>query len=350
MRRIVRFYACDRRHERADRMRAVVTGASGFAGRHLLHHLLSAGDEVTPSSTEITDARALAAEFRQCRPEAVYHLAAQADVSASWSEPVATLRVNVEGTFNVLAAARGAGARRVVAVSSADVYGRVSPAGLPVAESAPLRPVTPYGASKAAAEMMCLQAGHGARLEVIRARAFNHFGPGQSDRFVASALASRIAANERSGAASVPAGNLEARRDFTDVRDVVRAYRLLARAGSPGEAYNVCSGVARSVRELADGLLMRAAHPMTVTEDPELFRAADVPEMRGDPSKLHAATGWRPEIPLSQTLDELLEHWRCETARMHTGLPSRPLGLPSVGGAVMGGLAEITGSIRRDGS
>jgi len=238
----------------------------------------------------------------------------------------------------------------VVAVSSADVYGRVSPAGLPVAESAPLRPVTPYGASKAAAEMMCLQAGHGARLEVIRARAFNHFGPGQSDRFVASALASRIAANERSGAASVPAGNLEARRDFTDVRDVVRAYRLLARAGSPGEAYNVCSGVARSVRELADGLLMRAAHPMTVTEDPELFRAADVPEMRGDPSKLHAATGWRPEIPLSQTLDELLEHWRCETARMHTGLPSRPLGLPSVGGAVMGGLAEITGSIRRDGS
>ena len=347
-------------------MRALVTGASGFVGRHLVAHLTAVGDEVAASSTEITDPAALLAEFRRCRPETVYHLAALADVGASWANPAATLRVNVEGTFNVLEAARRADASRAVAVTSADVYGRVAPGGLPVTECAPMRPVTPYGASKAAAEMVCIQAGAsagrpahahaspsapsadnhaspdapsapsadnhaspdafdapGGGFGVIRARAFNHLGPGQSDRFVASALAARIAANERTGAAAVRAGNLEARRDFTDVRDVVRAYRMLAVAGEPGEAYNVCSGKARSVRDLAERLLARARHPMRMRADSALMRPVDVPELTGDPSKLRAATGWRPEIPLQQTLDDLLDHWRCETARMAAASPSR---------------------------
>ena len=295
-------------------MRALVTGASGFVGRHLVAHLVASGDEVTTSEAEITEPEALEADFGECRPDAVYHLAAQADVQASFSAAAATLRVNVEGTFNVLDAARRAGAGRVVVVSSADVYGRLEPAGLPVDETAPMRPVTPYGASKAAAEMVCMQAGAGRGLDLIRARAFNHLGPGQSDRFVAAALAARIAANERSGADVVPVGNLRARRDFTDVRDVVRAYRLLAEHGASGEAYNVCSGTALGVGELAEALIARARHPMRLAADDELLRPVDVTEVRGDPSKLRAATGWRPEVRMEQTLDDLLDYWRCNTA------------------------------------
>ena len=295
-------------------MRALVTGASGFVGCHLVAHLAASGDDVTTSEAEITDPEALEADFAGCRPDAVYHLAAQADVKASFTAAAATLRVNVEGTHNVLDAAGRAGAGRVVVVSSADVYGRLEPADLPVGEAAPMRPVTPYGASKAAAEMVCLQAGAGRALDVVRARAFNHLGPGQSDRFVAAALAARIAANERSGADVVPVGNLQARRDFTDVRDVVRAYRLLAGHGACGEAYNVCSGTSRTVLELAEALIARARHPMRLTADDGLFRPVDVAEVKGDPSKLRAATGWRPEVGLEQTLDDLLDYWRCRTS------------------------------------
>lgn len=295
-------------------MRALVTGATGFVGRHLVAHLAAAGDDVTISEAEITDPGSLAADFRGGRPDAVYHLAAQADVQASFTDPAATLRVNVEGTFNVLEAARRAGAGRVVVVSSADVYGRVEPSSLPVGEAAAMRPVTPYGASKAAAEMVCVQAALGRGMDVIRARAFNHLGPGQSDRFVAGALASRVAANERTGSEVVRVGNLQAMRDFTDVRDVVRAYRLLATSGAAGEVYNVCSGTARAVSELAESLLARARHPMRLAADGGLLRPADVAEIRGDPSKLRDATGWRPEVPLEQTLDDLLDYWRCRTA------------------------------------
>ena len=295
-------------------MRALVTGASGFVGCHLVAHLAACGDEVTLSEAEITDPEVLEADFGEGGHDAVYHLAAQADVHASFADPAATVRVNVEGTLNVLDAAHRSGARRVVFVSSADVYGRVCSSSLPVDEAAPMRPVTPYGASKAAAEMVCVQAGLGRGLDVIRARAFNHLGPGQSDRFVASALASRIAANERTGEEVVSVGNLEARRDFTDVRDVVRAYRLLAVRGECGEAYNVCRGISLEVRELADGLIARARHPMRLAADGELLRPVDVPEIRGDPSKLRAATGWRPEVKLEQTLDDLLDSWRCRTS------------------------------------
>ncbi len=295
-------------------MRALVTGASGFVGCHLVAHLTASGDEVATSEAEITDPEALEADFAGCRPDAVYHLAAQADVKASFTAAAATLRVNVEGTHNVLDAARRAGAGRVVVVSSADVYGRLEPADLPVGEAAPMRPVTPYGASKAAAEMVCLQAGAGRGLDVVRARAFNHLGPGQSDRFVAAALAARIASNERSGTDIVPVGNLQARRDFTDVRDVVRAYRLLAEHGACGEAYNVCSGSSLRVLDLAEALIARARHPMRLAADDGLFRPVDVAEVRGDPSRLRAATGWRPEVGLEQTFDDLLDYWRCRTS------------------------------------
>ena len=295
-------------------MRALVTGATGFVGRHLVAHLAVAGDEVTVSEAEITEPDALEADFGGTRPDAVYHLAAQADVRASFVDPATTLRINVEGTLNVLEAARRAGAGRIVVVSSADVYGRVEPEDLPVDEASAMLPVTPYGASKAAAEMVCVQAGLGRGLDVVRARAFNHLGPGQSDRFVAAALASRVAANERTGAEEVRVGNLQARRDFTDVRDVVRAYRMLATDGAPGEAYNVCSGAACRISDLAEALIARARHPMRLVADGELLRPVDVAEVRGDPSKLHAATGWRPEVPMEKTLDDLLDYWRCALA------------------------------------
>ncbi|NIR42293.1 MAG: NAD-dependent epimerase/dehydratase family protein, partial [Actinobacteria bacterium] len=205
-------------------MRALVTGADGFVGTHLVAHLRASGDEVVESATDITDRDAISNALAEAGPEVVYHLAAQADVGGSWATPIETIRVNVEGTVNVLDAARGAGVRRVLAVTSADVYGLVDEADLPLREDAPVRPVSPYAASKAAADLMCVQAWLGHGLDVVRARSFNHLGPGQSDRFVASAIASRIVENERTGATAVRIGNLEARRDFTDVRDVVRAY------------------------------------------------------------------------------------------------------------------------------
>ncbi|MFV2039426.1 MAG: NAD-dependent epimerase/dehydratase family protein, partial [Acidimicrobiales bacterium] len=224
---------------------ALITGAGGFVGRHLDAHLRSCGDQVTGTDratggADILDPAAISRVVQAAHPEVIYHLAGQADVAASWSDPAGTLRSNAEGTLNVLAAAAEAGVDRVIAVTSAEVYGPVSAQDLPITEHMPLNPASPYAASKAAAEMISIQwANKG--LGVIRARAFNHLGPGQSERFVASAIASRILRAQAGGLRSIQVGNLGARRDFTDVRDVVRAYRRLAIDGVPGQAYNVCS-------------------------------------------------------------------------------------------------------------
>ena len=291
-------------------MRALVTGADGFVGHHLVGHLTAEGDEIVPSSCDITDRDAIVAEFAKADAEVVYHLAGQADVGGSWQNPVETIRVNVEGTLNVLDAARLAGCRRVVAVTSADVYGRIDEADLPIRETHDLQPVSPYAASKAAAEMVCVQAGLGHGLEVVRIRAFNHLGPGQSDRFVASAIASRIAACERDGTSVVKVGTLDARRDFTDVRDVVRAYRSVMAHGQAGEVYNVCSGTDRSVREVTDILVSLSTADITLETDPALVRPVDLNVLRGDNTKISDCTGWSPTIPIEQTLEDLLGFWR----------------------------------------
>lgn len=291
-------------------MRALVTGADGFVGLHLVGHLTAEGDQVVPSSCDVTNRDAIVAEFARADADVVYHLAGQADVGGSWQNPVETIRVNVEGTLNVLDAARLAGCRRVVAITSADVYGRISEADLPIRETHDLQPVSPYAASKAAAEMVCLQAGLAHGLEVVRVRAFNHLGPGQSDRFVASAIASRIAACEREGSTVVQVGTLDARRDFTDVRDVVRAYRLLMISGRAGEVYNVCSGTDRSVREVTDILVNLSTTDITLETDPALVRPVDLRVLRGDNTKISGCTDWSPTIPIEQTLEDLLEFWR----------------------------------------
>lgn len=296
-------------------MRALVTGAGGFVGAHLVRHLEEQGDEVVrlerrEDGVDITDAEAITDAVVAAKPEAVYHLAGAADVGGSWAEPRATFLANALGTLNVLEAARAAGAERVLAVSSADVYGRVSEDELPIREDQPLRPVSPYAASKVAADALAQQAWLGHGLPVIRVRAFNHLGPGQSDRFVAPSLAARIARNERDGGDEVPIGNLTPRRDVTDVRDVVRAYRLLVEAGEPGAVYNICSGHAVSVEHIAKTLLGMAARPMRLVVDPSLQRPVDIPVLVGDNSALRRTTGWEPTIPLEQTLADVLTDWR----------------------------------------
>lgn len=295
-------------------MRALVTGAAGFVGRHLCAHLLTEGDTVVgvdrADGPDLLDGAAVDDLIADIAPDVVYHLGGWSDVGASWQHPVDCFRVNAEGTLNVLRAATAHGRPRVLAVTSADVYGSITEAELPIAESAPFRPVTPYAASKVAADQLALQAWLGDRLETIRVRAFNHLGPGQTTRFVAPAIAERIARNERDGSDQVPVGNLTPRRDVTDVRDVVRAYRLLMLSGEPGEAYNVCTGRDLTIEALAQRLVALADRPMTLVPDPELQRPVETPVLRGDATKIERATGWRPEIELDVTLTDILDEHR----------------------------------------
>jgi GDP-4-dehydro-6-deoxy-D-mannose reductase len=297
-------------------MRAAVTGSSGFVGSHLVPFLRSHGDDVvtidrtgTPS-VDVTDAAEVRDVLRAARPAAVYHLAALSHVGRSWDEPEAVFRVNALGALNVLRASADAGVDRVLVAGSADVYGVVGPEDLPLTEEAPIRPVTPYGASKAAADVLALQAFLGDGLGTLRVRAFNHTGPGQSTSMVVPGLAQRIADAERDEGNKVSVGRVDVVRDLSDVRDVVRAYRLLVEHGTPGESYNVCSGHGVSVREVADAMLATSEAPLELVVDPELVRPVDVPRLVGDPTRLHAATGWEPEIPLEQTLRDVLEDAR----------------------------------------
>ncbi|MDQ3947098.1 MAG: GDP-mannose 4,6-dehydratase [Actinomycetota bacterium] len=297
-------------------MKAVVTGSSGFVGRELVAHLEAAGDEVVgldrAAGADVTDAGALRDLLARHRPHAVYHLAAISHIGGSWSAAAQVFRVNAEGTLNVLVAARDAGVERVLVVGSADEYGVVSDGDLPLTEEAPLRPVTPYGASKVAAEYLGLQSFLGDGLPVIRVRSFNHTGPSQPEHFLVPALARRIATAEREGRKEASVGSLEPVRDFLDVADVVAAYRLLVERGSPGEVYNVCSGVGRRVADIAEALLAMARHAIELVPDPALVRPVDVPRLVGDNTRLRTATGWSATIPFEDTLAAILTRWRNE--------------------------------------
>ena len=295
-------------------MRSLITGGSGFVGQWLASLLRELGDDVVSidREVEITDPVALLAALTDAAPVAIYHLAALTHVGQSWDEPLRVLEVNVIGTGALLAAARQCGSEpRVLVTSSAEVYGAVTDPGLlPLREDSPTAPLTPYAASKLAAEAVAAQAHLGHGQHVITVRPFNHIGPGQTPNFAVPALARRIVAAERSGAGTIPVGNLSARRDFTDVRDVVRAYRLLIESGHPGGVYNVCSGRDISIREIADGLLGLAGTSLEFETDPSLVRPVEVPVLRGDPGRLADATGWAPEVPLEQTLADVLAYWR----------------------------------------
>lgn len=293
-------------------MRALITGASGFVGRTLTAHLLNLGDEAITDGRDsggpdVTDREATHEFVSSANADVIYHLAAQAHVPTSWHDPIGTLRTNVEGTQNVLDAAHAAGSARVVLVSSAEVYGSVGHDQLPIDENAPLRPISPYAASKAAADIIGLQSHLGRGQDVIRLRAFNHFGPGQRTDFVTAGLAHRIAVARRDGLRAIDVGSLDVRRDFTDVRDIVQAYRHAAIDGEAGGVYNVCSGIDRSIREIAEGLLAAADCNFELISSTDLQRKVDSPIVRGSFEKIRAHTGWHPTITLTESLADIVD-------------------------------------------
>jgi GDP-4-dehydro-6-deoxy-D-mannose reductase len=296
-------------------MRALITGGKGFVGHWLAAHLKDGGDEVAviDLETDVADGAAVRRVMADVAPDAIYHLAAMTHVGESWDDPSRVLRVNVLGTAEVLAAARTLPASpRVLVVSSAEVYGVVRPEQLPLNEQTPAAPASPYAASKLAAEAVALQAWRGFDQPVLVVRPFNHIGPGQSPNFFVPALAKRIVEAKRSGAGSLSVGTLTTRRDFTDVRDVVGAYRLLVERGEPGTVYNVCSGRDVAMAEVAAQLLELAGADLTFETDPALVRPVDVPVLRGDASLLRSTTGWEPTIPLATTLADVLSSWEAD--------------------------------------
>ncbi|MDE0803778.1 MAG: GDP-mannose 4,6-dehydratase [Acidimicrobiales bacterium] len=304
-------------------MRALVTGSLGFAGTHLCQHLAEMGDDVIGvdrDDADLTDPSATERVVAAHHPEVVYHLAGAADVGSSWRDPIGTWEANATATLHVLEAARSHGVRRVLVVSSADVYGIVDAADLPLTEETEARPTSPYAASKLAAEQLARQAWLGHGLETIRVRAFNHIGPGQRPDFVAPAIAIAIAQNERTGAGDVPIGDLSPRRDFTDVRDVVRAYRLLMDQGEPGDVYCVCSGQDLAIQDLADTLVSMAEAPMRLQTDADRLRPVDIPVLRGSSDKLRRTTGWEPRHTIADTLADLMAESRL---RVHADIATQ---------------------------
>jgi GDP-4-dehydro-6-deoxy-D-mannose reductase len=290
-------------------VRAFLTGSHGFVGPWLARHLRGEGDEVVElrHGVDITKPGVLEEALLEAKPDAVYHLAAQSSVKRSWKDPEGTFSVNALGSLRLCeAAALLQPMPRVLLVSSSEVYGHVPLGHMPVREDEPFAPATPYAASKAAAEMVGLQAWLGRGLPVVRARAFNHTGPGQPEGFVVPDLASQVARARRGEISQLTVGNLEVGRDLTDVRDVVVAYRLLVLQGEPGQAYNVCRGQATRVSEILHRLMEMAGVQVPVVVDPARVRPADVPVHVGDPARLHALTGWEPKVPLDETLAEVL--------------------------------------------
>ena len=314
-------------------MRVLVTGVSGFVGGHLAEHLIESEDLVVGLSASGCWPEGLAhlssrVRIERCdlagdveaelaeligrkRPEVIYHLAAQANPQASSADPRGTWALNLGGTLNLLEAVRKSGlAPRVVLVGSGVSYGNPAPEHLPVTESCPMRPNNPYSSSKAAADLLGVQHAleHGANVVIVRP--FNHAGPRQSSRYVLGALARQVAEVELGRKARVEVGNLDVVRDFTDVRDVVRGYRLLLLYGALGDVYNLASGRPRSVRSVLDALLARSTARPRVETDPTLIRPTEMPINYADCPKILAATGWRPEIPIEQTLADILEYGR----------------------------------------
>jgi GDP-4-dehydro-6-deoxy-D-mannose reductase len=298
-------------------VRALITGGQGFVGRHLEEHLKDRGDEVVilDLETDVTDMDSIGPAIERATPDAIYHLAALTHVGDSWNDPSAVLTVNVVGTANVLAGARCSPTNpRVLVVSSAEVYGVVSAEDLPLTETSPVAPASPYAASKAAAEQVALQAARGFGQHVMVVRPFNHVGPGQAPVFAVPALAKRIVEAKAAGAKELQVGTLSTRRDFTDVRDVVKAYRALMESGASGEIYNVASGVDVSIEEIVERLLAIVGISLERVLDPNLVRPVDVPVLRGSFAKLHETARWSPAIQLEQTLRDVVASFQGEAS------------------------------------
>jgi len=308
----------------------LVTGATGFAGSHLVDHLLEEeasvaawahlrsreshqdrDDRVLWNSVDLLDRQAVAKALSDLRPSAIYHCGGIAHVGESWSQPVRALSVNVLGTHHVLEGVRDAGLDcPVLVIGSALVY-RPS-IGL-IAEEDTIGPSDPYGVSKLAQEMLAARAVHA---PVFIVRPFNHAGPRQSANYVTSSFARQIAEIEAGRREPVlRVGNLDSRRDITDVRDTVRAYRLVMRHGKPGRPYNVCSGQAYCIRDLLETLMRVSQTSIRVEVDSDRLRPSDNPVITGDRTRISTETGWEPRIPIDRTLEDLLDYWRLRTTR-----------------------------------
>jgi len=318
-------------------MRVLVTGITGFVGSHFAEFALAEGaevfgsyrwrsktenidhlrDRVTLIECDLRDLSSVNELVASSRPDFIIHLAAQSYVHASWHSPAETFNTNTISQVNLLEAVRAQGkaAPRFLAIGSSEEYGLVHEDELPIKESNPLRPLSPYAVSKVTQDLMAYQYFKSYGLPIVRARAFNHEGPRRGDVFVTSNFARQIAEIEAGGREpTILVGNLKAVRDYTDVRDIVRGYWLLLERGEPGQVYNLCSGRGWAIQEILDFLLGESINTsIAVREDPARLRPSDVPVLIGDCSRL-TALGWKPRIPFEQTLRDLLGYWR-ERAR-----------------------------------
>ena len=301
-------------------MRALITGSQGFVGGYLRRELERNGYEVTGVDThpgegaiqaDLLDGERLVQLVRDQAPDAVFHLAGQADVARSWREPRRTAESNIIAAINLMEAVRReAPGARVVIVGSSDQYGSLGAAGQLVSEDTPARPQTPYGVTKLAQEQLAQVYARAYGLHICMTRSFNHGGAGQREGFLIPDFAAGVVRVEKGLAKTVKVGNLSSRRDFTHVKDVARAYRLIAEKGRPGEIYNVGSGVTYSAQEILDKLCAMANCPIPVETDPARMRPSDTPVICCDHTKLTAHTGWQPEISIDEILADTLEYWR----------------------------------------
>lgn len=320
--------------------RILITGFSGFMGHYLIEqckalypdarlfglcrHLASRTasietKDVTLIEADITRPEQMRHAIAQAQPDCVFHLAAQSSVAASWVDPISTLRINAGGAVQLLEALRTEHlSPRVILVGSGEQYGLVRPEENPIREESALRPVSPYGVSKSAQDLYGYQYFVAYALPILRVRLFNSFGPRQTETFVVADFARQIAMIEQGKMEPVlTVGNLQARRDFLPVEDVVRALLAIAQRGQPGQAYNIGSGRARSIREILDILLAHSTTSIQVRKDPARLRPADVPLLVADISHLHEHTGWEPAIDIGNALEQTLNYWRAVVARSY---------------------------------
>lgn len=310
---------------------ALITGITGFVGSHLAEYLLKAGMEVYGTvrwrsrldniehikndlhlvNADMRDGHSLERVITESKPDYVFHLASQSFVPMSWRAPADTMETNVIGAVHLFEAIRKLDTNPKIQVAgSSEEYGMVYPDELPIKETNPLRPLSPYGVSKVAQDKLSYQYYKSYGLKIVVTRAFNHTGPKRGDVFVTSSFAKQIAEIEKGKEPIIYVGNLDARRDFSDVRDVVEAYRLALEKCEFGEVYNICSEKARTIREMLDLLLSMTSKRIEVKQDPSRMRPSDVEVLQGDCSKFKKQTGWEPRTPFEITMEDLLNYWR----------------------------------------
>ena len=329
-------------------MKVLITGITGFAGSHLaeyilarqprvkvcglmrwrsrMDNILAIRDKVEFCEGDIKDIVSLQKCLAEIRPDYVFHLAAQSFVPASWRLPAETFAINAIGQINLFEALLGLKLNPKIQVAgSSEEYGHVNSDEVPMKETNPLRPLSPYAVSKVAQDLLGYQYFQSYGLPIVRTRGFNHTGPRRGEVFVTSTFAKQIAEVEtKKREPVIHVGNLEAKRDFTDVRDMVRAYWLSLEKGKPGDVYNIGSGQAYAIQEILDLLLGLSRLHLEVRVDPDRLRPSDVPILRADSSKFTRLTGWEPRIPLRRTLEDLLNYWRERLAAECGAAPTSP--------------------------